>query len=190
VRSPSCSAAPDRRGARPARPYVAVAAATWSGTVVVTRRSQYGHAMDRATALRRLPTAYSLALSWREAGIADEDIASRLEIPLESLPSFFRIAEQKLAEILRDDGGGPPGGESRNGVTPGRHAHGQPSDRDSMIDALVRQVIRHDISRALRADGLGQLAALLGPSGRAEVWDDRRTRLGSAAEVRSVTSAA
>jgi hypothetical protein len=56
---------------------------------------------DKPDALRGLPTAYLRALSWRRSGMTDEEIAARLEVPIEALPSLFRIAEDKLARLSR-----------------------------------------------------------------------------------------
>ena len=50
---------------------------------------------DRA-ALLALPVVYALALALRDAGIAADDIADRLEVPRESMPALLEIAEAKL----------------------------------------------------------------------------------------------
>ena len=56
--------------------------------------------MDRATALGRMPQVYAEALRLREDGFEDTAIAQRLGLPPESMPSLFRIADAKLAELL------------------------------------------------------------------------------------------
>ena len=55
--------------------------------------------MDRASALRQLPAAYARALRLRDLGVDDGGIAQFLDIPAESIPALFRIAEAKLMEI-------------------------------------------------------------------------------------------
>lgn len=140
--------------------------------------------MDRASALRRLPTAYSRALEWQDEGITDEDIATRLEIPIEALPSTIRIAEHKLAQLMRDpeaehgrpeDGDASPSGTSEDLKDP--IAELTPVDHDTMIDVVVRHVICRDISRALRADRLRQLAVLLGATARVDHGDAPLSRV-------------
>ena len=59
--------------------------------------------MDRASALRQLPAAYARALRLRDLGVDDDGVAKFLDIPAESIPALFRIAEAKLLEIS-----GPP----------------------------------------------------------------------------------
>ena len=55
--------------------------------------------MDRASALRQLPAAYARALRLRDLGVDDDRVAQFLDIPAESIPALFRIAEAKLMEI-------------------------------------------------------------------------------------------
>ena len=55
--------------------------------------------MDRASALRQLPAAYARALRLRDLGVDDDGVAKSLDIPAESIPALFRIAEAKLLEI-------------------------------------------------------------------------------------------
>lgn len=54
----------------------------------------------RAESLERLPLPYATALRLREAGIADEVIAERVGVDLESLPTFMRVAAAKLAAAM------------------------------------------------------------------------------------------
>jgi hypothetical protein len=63
--------------------------------------------MDRASALRQLPVVYARALRLRDQGVDDDGVARFLDIPAESIPALFRIAEAKLMEVsepLRKDG--------------------------------------------------------------------------------------
>jgi hypothetical protein len=55
--------------------------------------------MDRASALRQLPAAYARALRLRDLGVDDDGVAKFLDIPAESIPALFRIAEAKLMEL-------------------------------------------------------------------------------------------
>ena len=55
--------------------------------------------MDRATALRQLPAVYARALRLRDLGVDDDGVAEFLDIPAESIPALFRIAEAKLMEL-------------------------------------------------------------------------------------------
>lgn len=51
----------------------------------------------RAQALQRLPLPYATALRLRDAGMADKEIAERVEVDLDALATFMRVAEAKLA---------------------------------------------------------------------------------------------
>jgi len=51
----------------------------------------------RAESLQRLPLPYAIALRLRDAGIADEVIADRVDVDLDALATFMRVAEAKLA---------------------------------------------------------------------------------------------
>lgn len=51
----------------------------------------------RAESLQRLPLPYATALRLRDAGIVDEVIAECVGVELDSLPTFMRVAEAKLA---------------------------------------------------------------------------------------------
>ncbi|MGV0745308.1 hypothetical protein [Mycolicibacterium sp. XJ870] len=51
----------------------------------------------RTEYLQRLPLPYATALRLRDAGIADEVIAERVGVDLDTLPTFMRVAEAKLA---------------------------------------------------------------------------------------------
>ena len=55
--------------------------------------------MDRASALRQLPAVYARALRLRDLGVDDDGVAKFLDIPAESIPALFRIAEAKLMEL-------------------------------------------------------------------------------------------
>ncbi len=54
---------------------------------------------DRATALGRLPRAYSLALRLRDAGVGGALIAECLDIEPEALEPMMLLAEAKLAAV-------------------------------------------------------------------------------------------
>jgi DNA-directed RNA polymerase specialized sigma24 family protein len=54
----------------------------------------------RAEALSRLPLPYATALQLRDAGFPDEEIAKRVEIDLDALPNFMRVAQAKLSVQL------------------------------------------------------------------------------------------
>ena len=56
----------------------------------------------RAESLQRLPLPYATALRLRDAGIADEVIAERVGVDLDTLPTFMRLAEAKLAAAAAD----------------------------------------------------------------------------------------
>jgi len=51
----------------------------------------------RAQALQRLPLPYATALRLRDAGMADNEIAERVEVDPDALATFMRVAEAKLA---------------------------------------------------------------------------------------------
>jgi hypothetical protein len=53
------------------------------------------------TALRELPTAHSLALRLRDAGVADELICGYLHIEPEGLSTLVELAYRKLRSALR-----------------------------------------------------------------------------------------
>jgi DNA-directed RNA polymerase specialized sigma24 family protein len=50
-----------------------------------------------AESLERLPLPYATALRLRDAGFADSEIAERIGLDLDALPTFMRVAEAKLA---------------------------------------------------------------------------------------------
>ncbi|MBI3227505.1 MAG: hypothetical protein HYZ39_20865 [Mycolicibacterium cosmeticum] len=52
-------------------------------------------------ALRALPGPYSLGLRLREAGVEPEVICDYLDVELEHLGAFLRLAEAKLAAAER-----------------------------------------------------------------------------------------
>jgi len=51
----------------------------------------------RAESLERLPLPYATALRLRDAGIADDVIAECVGVELDTLSTFMRVAEAKLA---------------------------------------------------------------------------------------------
>lgn len=55
--------------------------------------------------LKLLPAMHAAALRLRAAGLDDEALADRLEIPPESVDPLIRIAEAKLVQL----GESPPG---------------------------------------------------------------------------------
>ena len=59
--------------------------------------------MDRGDALDRLPETYANALRLRDAGLRDEDIATRLGIPQEAIAALLRVAEAKLTRLMASD---------------------------------------------------------------------------------------
>jgi DNA-directed RNA polymerase specialized sigma24 family protein len=59
--------------------------------------------MDHEQALRELPDVYAAALRLRDAGLDEAAIATRLEMPLEGVPSLLQIAAAKLAAVLSED---------------------------------------------------------------------------------------
>ncbi|MCV7357998.1 hypothetical protein [Mycolicibacterium fluoranthenivorans] len=56
-----------------------------------------GHMSPRERALRTLSAPYSLGLRLREAGVAPEVICDYLDVELDNLDSFYRLADAKLA---------------------------------------------------------------------------------------------
>ncbi len=55
--------------------------------------------MDRTEAIARLPEAYAVALRLRDAGVTHAQLAAGFGIEPQSVPSFLRIADAKLAEL-------------------------------------------------------------------------------------------
>ena len=51
----------------------------------------------RTESLQRLPLPYATALRMRDAGIADDVIAECVGVDVDTLPTFMRVAEAKLA---------------------------------------------------------------------------------------------
>lgn len=51
----------------------------------------------RAELLARLPLPYATALRLRDAGISEEVIADCVGVDRDTLPTFMRVAEAKLA---------------------------------------------------------------------------------------------
>jgi hypothetical protein len=49
--------------------------------------------------LLHLPVVYAVALALRDAGLDSDDIARRLDLAPEGMPTLFEIAEAKLAAI-------------------------------------------------------------------------------------------
>jgi predicted transcriptional regulator len=52
--------------------------------------------------VRRLPTAYSLALRLRDAGVSEELIAECLQIERAAVKPLLVVAEAKVQAILRE----------------------------------------------------------------------------------------
>lgn len=57
--------------------------------------------MDRSQALRELPTMHAVALRLRDNGFDDEVIAAALDVEHVQVPALLRIAEGKLAKLMR-----------------------------------------------------------------------------------------
>jgi len=57
----------------------------------------------RAESLQRLPLPYATALRLRDEGLTDDAIAQRLELDLDALPTFMRVAEAKLAAASAEE---------------------------------------------------------------------------------------
>jgi DNA-directed RNA polymerase specialized sigma24 family protein len=56
--------------------------------------------MDRATVLGQLPETYAEALRLRDAGLSDDSIAGRLDVPTEAMTLLLRLAEAKVANLM------------------------------------------------------------------------------------------
>ena len=56
--------------------------------------------MDRATALTQLPETYAQALRLHDAGLSDDSIASRLDVPTQAMTLLLRLAEAKVAHLM------------------------------------------------------------------------------------------
>jgi DNA-directed RNA polymerase specialized sigma24 family protein len=59
--------------------------------------------VDRDEALTHLPEPYAVALRLRDAGVSDAQLAAGFGIEPESVQSFLKIAEVKLADLARED---------------------------------------------------------------------------------------
>ena len=57
--------------------------------------------MDRSQALRDLPTMHAVALRLRDNGFDDAVIAAVLDVEHVQVPALLRIAEAKLAKLMR-----------------------------------------------------------------------------------------
>ncbi|MEY2566019.1 MAG: hypothetical protein QOE35_548 [Actinomycetota bacterium] len=60
-----------------------------------------------STLLEELPPAYAIAILLEAGGVGPEDMATRLEIPVQSVPTLLQVARHKLASLLAlaaDDG--------------------------------------------------------------------------------------
>lgn len=55
--------------------------------------------MDEEAALEQLPDMYAAALRLRARGLRNDEIARKLELEPEAVPSLLRLAEAKLAAI-------------------------------------------------------------------------------------------
>ena len=58
--------------------------------------------MDRAEAVRLLPEKYARALTLRDQGCDDAQIAAALDIVPEAIGPLLRLAEAKLQRLLDD----------------------------------------------------------------------------------------
>lgn len=57
--------------------------------------------MERSHALRELPTMHAVALRLRDKGFDDQVIAAVLDIEHVQVQTLLRIAEAKLAKLVR-----------------------------------------------------------------------------------------
>lgn len=57
--------------------------------------------MDRSQALRELPTMHAVALRLRDNGFDDQVIAAVLDVEHVQVPALLRIAQAKLAKLMR-----------------------------------------------------------------------------------------
>ena len=53
----------------------------------------------RGAPLLQLPVAYAVALALRDAGLPTDEIAARLGLPEESMPTLLAIADAKLSSL-------------------------------------------------------------------------------------------
>ena len=58
--------------------------------------------MDRDEAIGRLPEAYAVALRLHAAGVSEAQLAAGFDIEPQSVASFLKIAEAKVAELAED----------------------------------------------------------------------------------------
>ena len=66
---------------------------------------------DRDRPLEQLPLPYATALRLRDAGMADEEIANRVGVELDALPTFMKVAYAKLRTASGETPSGKfPGG--------------------------------------------------------------------------------
>ena len=56
--------------------------------------------MERDAAMSALPDVYRTALELRDAGVALEDIAARLEVDDSAIAALIAIGDEKLARLL------------------------------------------------------------------------------------------
>ena len=54
-----------------------------------------------------LPATYAMALSMRDDGVSETDIAERLGVDQDAVPTFFALVEEKLTAILLGHGPSP-----------------------------------------------------------------------------------
>ena len=60
----------------------------------------YRPRVERDAAMSALPEVYRTALELRDAGVAFEDIAARLEIDASAIAALIAIGDEKLARLL------------------------------------------------------------------------------------------
>lgn len=69
-------------------------------TDVLRAHVPYKGGMDRATALDRIGTVYSVAIRLRDAGAPSELIAAGLGVEPEAVPSLLEVAQRKLSALV------------------------------------------------------------------------------------------
>lgn len=59
--------------------------------------------MDRAEAIRRLPSTYAALIELLDEGADEAGIADRLGVEPATVPSLVTLAQAKLARLLREE---------------------------------------------------------------------------------------
>lgn len=57
--------------------------------------------MDREPAIELLPETHAAAVRMRSRGFDDDAIAAALSVPVEAVPELLRLADEKLAALMR-----------------------------------------------------------------------------------------